>query len=257
MADETVHFYPGLNVITGASGSGKSVLVRPRAADVPCTSICSERLCPSSSPQMGAVSQLCGAAVLDEHVRPPATVAVLEALFCVGKEHEAAVSALVPPDAPPTQAGTLLVQRELHTSPLAPSARSVCRVNGKSVPLRLLRSLGSLLVDVNGQGSAASLCDASAVLALLDARAGCGAEAARFGAAWVWARSADADAVAAAASAPASQEEAAELEQLVQAVAAAAPQPGEDEQLRRRMRRYEATRTASEACAAARHALRC
>jgi len=204
---------------------------------------------------MGAVSQLCGAAVLDEHVRPPATVAVLEALFCVGEEHGAAVSALVPPDAPPAQAGTLLVQRELHTSPLAPSARSVCRVNGKSVPLRLLRSLGTLLVDVNGQGSAAFLCDAAAVLALLDARAGCGAEAARFGAAWVWARSAAADAAAAAASAPASQEEAAELEQLVQAVADAAPQPGEDEQLRRRLKRYEAARTASEACAAARHVL--
>ena len=29
VAEDTVHFSPGLNVITGESGSGKSVLVRP------------------------------------------------------------------------------------------------------------------------------------------------------------------------------------------------------------------------------------
>lgn len=82
--EQVVRFTPGLNVITGASGSGKSVLVRlcllVRGVSCllpPYKGEC-EALKPRCSAQMDAIAQLCGAPMLDEHVRPPADSASLE-----------------------------------------------------------------------------------------------------------------------------------------------------------------------------------
>ena len=86
--EQVVHFAPGLNVITGASGSGKSVLVRaagPGDAAVHQPAVVSEleltlvcRHVAACVSQMDAIAQLCGAPMLDEHVRPPADSATLE-----------------------------------------------------------------------------------------------------------------------------------------------------------------------------------
>jgi DNA repair ATPase RecN len=138
--------------------------------------------------------------------------------------------------------------------------RSACRVNGRAVPLRVLRALGAALVDVNGQGAAAALDSASGaggggVLALLDARARCSGDAARFGAALVWARTAEAEAASSAARGPASEEEAASLAELAQDVAAADVAPGEDGALRARLRALEAHRASGEAVGRAAQAL--
>lgn len=53
MADETVELRPGLNVVTGESGAGKSVLV-------------------------SALGQLLGFPAIDNCIRPPATCASVE-----------------------------------------------------------------------------------------------------------------------------------------------------------------------------------
>ena len=49
----------------------------------------------------------------------------------------------------------LRIRREIRTE--AGSMRSACYVNGTATSLRVLRELGSALVDVNGQNSAQSL----------------------------------------------------------------------------------------------------
>ena len=259
MDDLSVSFTPGFNVITGASGSGKSLLVRarPPGANPGCGS-------PSPAGQMDAISQVCGAPVLDEHVRAPASVALLEATFHVGASHSAAVTALLQDTGlADTDEKVLVLRRELQAvaaEGTAPAGtRSACRVNGRPVPLRMLRALGSMLVDINGQGAAASLGaeegGRGGVMPLLDARAGLASASTRFAAALVCARTTAAEAEAVASRAPTSEEEAEQLAALVEEVDAANPEAGEDELLRRTLRRLEARRAASEACGRAGEAL--
>ena len=146
--------------------------------------------------------------------------------------------------------GTLVLHRQLQDPP-----RSVCKVNGKVVPLRLLRALGAVLVDVNGQGAAQQLGDSAACVALLDARAGTSHMAAQFGAALVWARTAETEAARARAAAPSSPEEAAAMQALVDEVADVDPQPGEEVALKRTLKRLDASRAALDSCALATQAL--
>lgn len=155
-----------------------------------------------------------------------------------------------PADTPPATPNTLVLHRLLQEPP-----RSVCKVNGRVVPLRVLRSLGALLVDVNGQGAAQQLGDSAACVALLDARAGTTPLAAQFGAALVWARTAEGEAAKARAAAPGSPEEAAAMQVLVDDVAEVDPQPGEEASLKRTLKRLDASRAALDSCALAAQAL--
>jgi DNA repair protein RecN (Recombination protein N) len=133
--------------------------------------------------------------------------------------------------------------------------RSLCKVNGRAVPLRVLRALGSVLVDVNGQGAAQQLGDSAACVQLLDARAGTAQLAAQFGASLVWARTAEGEAARARAAAPSSQEEADAMQALVDDVAEAEPEAGEDVALKRQLKVLDASRAALDSCAMASQAL--
>ena len=128
-------------------------------------------------------------------------------------------------------------------------------MNGRAVPLRVLRALGSVLVDVNGQGAAQQLGDSAACVALLDARAGTTQLAAQFGASLVWARTAEGEAARARAAAPSSQEEADAMQALVDDVAEAEPEAGEDVALKRQLKVLDASRAALDSCALATQAL--
>lgn len=128
-------------------------------------------------------------------------------------------------------------------------------MNGRAVPLRVLRALGNVLVDVNGQGAAQQLGDSAACVALLDARAGTAQLAAQFGASLVWARTAEGEAARARAAAPSSQEEADAMQALVDDVAEAEPEPGEDAAIKRQLKRLDASRAALDSCALASQAL--
>ena len=68
--EQYVHFHPGLNVITGQSGSGKSVL-------------------------LDAISQLCGAPAREESIRTGEECAVIEGTFRVGDDKITQVSAVL------------------------------------------------------------------------------------------------------------------------------------------------------------------
>lgn len=194
--EQCVHFHPGLNIITGQSGSGKSVM-------------------------LDAISQLCGAPAREESIRTGEECAVIEGTFRVGGDKITQVSAvlakyglLLPAvfsssehkdfhtsrsvgyegddtrvmNCENTSSGTMVVlhvERQLVflsssftkdvSSPslqVPKRLRSVCRVNGTNVPLKALRELSGTLVDFNGQGSASDIAGEDAQLQLLDSLGG-------------------------------------------------------------------------------------
>jgi DNA repair ATPase RecN len=169
-----VSFHPRLNIITGQSGSGKSVLLE-------------------------AIAQLCGASAREECIRSGADCAELEGRFCVGRDTITEINSVlrkqdVPELAEPSSSQSsveLVVERRLaYIDDQRPGSgvdqqsadinqrqtqrriRSVCRVNNTVVPVKCLRELGKVLIDFNGQGTAGSIADEEAQKQLLDDWAG-------------------------------------------------------------------------------------
>ncbi|OUS42734.1 DNA repair protein recN [Ostreococcus tauri] len=166
VSEQTVEFERGLNVITGKSGSGKSVL-------------------------LDAIAQICGSPAKEESIRADTSGAKLEATFHVATESLGMIYDVVndqitsiaskdgksvKPFGPDKEdKNALKISRELQyvdSNGKTKRIRSVCRINGRVVPLKALKALGDILMDFNGQGAASTLSDEGAQLALLDEWAG-------------------------------------------------------------------------------------
>ncbi|MGI6200953.1 MAG: DNA repair protein RecN [Christensenellales bacterium] len=132
----TVPFDGGLNIITGETGAGKSILI-------------------------DAVNLVLGGRADRELIRRGESRALVEALF----------EGPLPPAARQTleelglyeAGGSLILSRELSEN-----GRSLCRVNGRMVPLSQLKAVSRFLVDVHGQHEHQSLLDAKEHLGILD-----------------------------------------------------------------------------------------
>lgn len=148
---ERVGFSAGLNVVTGETGAGKSVL-------------------------FAALGLALGERASTELVRTGAKSATVEARFSIepGSPAHALLRAEGLGDGP-----EVLIQR---TVPARGSGRSL--VNGESVALPLLRRLGRLLVDYAGQHEQHTLLDPEAQLSLLDEFAGLEQELSGMDTAW-------------------------------------------------------------------------
>ncbi|GLC69764.1 hypothetical protein PLESTF_000877600 [Pleodorina starrii] len=259
VSEQTVRLGPGLNVITGESGSGKSVLVE-------------------------AFSQVLGAPAPQECVRAPADMAVIEGTFLVGEEQLAAVRQLLASCGLPQRVlsplaadgggggggansssggggggGTagqgafrLTVRREISQAP-AGGLRSRVFLNGGATSLRVLREMGALLVDSNGQHASMSLRDSTTQLDLLDRIAGTAPLADSYCAAL--ARLRDLEGRLDELDELDDEQERATMQKLVDAVAKLRIQPGEERELRRTLKKMEARRVAVEQCGLVRMAL--
>ena len=134
-----------------------------------------------------AIAQLCGAPAREEGIRSGADCAELQGRFCVGVDTLTEVGSILRKHDVPElsrlsssqSTAKLFVERRLvyivdnrpGSDVEDPNAelnqeahhqtqrriRSVCRVNGTTVPVKCLRELGKVLVDFNGQGTAASI----------------------------------------------------------------------------------------------------
>ncbi len=123
-----LRFEPGFNVITGETGAGKSILI-------------------------DAVSLLVGGRADREMVRAEARRAVVEGTFDLEQGVEAAIGPILARESlEGDDERTLILTREVRAD-----GRGVCRVNGVTVPLALLREIGEVLVDIHGQGEHLSL----------------------------------------------------------------------------------------------------
>ena len=141
----TVEFGPGLCVLTGETGAGKSLLV-------------------------AALAALRGGRTSAELVRHGAEAAVVEAVFA--GEALAQVAPLVTELGLEAPAGgeELVLRRQVGRD-----GRSRALVNDQVVTLATLRTLGSQLIDLHGQHEHQVLLDEARHTALLDAAGGLGA----------------------------------------------------------------------------------
>ena len=138
-----MEFTEGLNILTGETGAGKSVLI-------------------------GSVNLALGEKADASVIRDGAKEALIEMVFTV--EEEAVLSAIRDMDLPVEEDGQIILQRRILPN------RSVAKVSGESVTLKQLRQLAALLINIHGQNDQLSLLDASAQTALLDGLAGEAAE---------------------------------------------------------------------------------
>jgi DNA repair protein RecN (Recombination protein N) len=136
--DITVEFEPGLNVLTGETGAGKSILI-------------------------GALALLLGERADRTLIRSGADQCLAEALFTLA-DSEAVDAVLEDHGLPPTEGGELLLRRVLTT---AGATRSF--VNDGPVTLQVLRRIGEALVDMHGPYDHQSLLQPAAQMDLLDA----------------------------------------------------------------------------------------
>jgi len=137
--DLQLSFAPGFSVLTGETGAGKSIIV-------------------------DAVDLVLGGRADSTVVRAGARRALVEAVFRLNSRQRAALAPLLEREGlEADDVDLLLLGREVRLN-----GRNICRINGRSVPLRLLREVAEGLVDIHGQSEHLSLLRPREQLALLD-----------------------------------------------------------------------------------------
>lgn len=143
-----IHFSPGLNVITGETGAGKSLMV-------------------------DALATTLGGRPEPETIRAGADEAHLEAVFADLPQDPDLATALEEAGAAPED-GALVVSRTLRRE-----GRNTGRLNGRAVVQSALTAVGQRLVDIHGQGDYMSLLRPAEHLGLVDRFAGLAGERAQ------------------------------------------------------------------------------
>lgn len=130
-----VEFGPGLNILTGETGAGKSIL-------------------------MGSVNLALGQKMSKELLRDPGQPALVELVFQV--ENPRCLKALKKKDIP-VEDGQFIISRRLTGN------RSISRLNGEICTAAQIREISSLLLDIHGQHEHQSLLYQEHQLEILDA----------------------------------------------------------------------------------------
>lgn len=134
--DAEIEFGDGLNIITGETGAGKSILI-------------------------GALGLVLGMRASADVIRTGEDRCRVEAEFRIPEGH--AIGASLSEQGIELDDGALIVRREVLSE-----GRSRCFVNGLAIPARNLQALGKLLVDLHGQHDHQSLLDPERHLDFLD-----------------------------------------------------------------------------------------
>lgn len=132
--EATVEFKNGLNIMTGETGAGKSVII-------------------------GSCMLALGGKARPDIVRDGAESAYVELVFSVEKESESYFRDLgIDPED-----GIIVMSRKMA------AGRSVSRINGETVSLKTLRDAAARLIDIYGQNEYHTLMDTENHLTILDA----------------------------------------------------------------------------------------
>ena len=130
-----VEFTKGLNILTGETGAGKSII-------------------------LGSVNLALGGKYSADIIRKGAEYGYVELTFFV--ENKTQAEALKRKDIFPED-GVVVLSRKLM------SKRSISKINGETVPIALLKEAASILIDIHGQHEHQSLLYKKNHLTILDA----------------------------------------------------------------------------------------
>ncbi len=134
-----IEFFDGLNVLTGETGAGKSVII-------------------------GAIQIILGEKVTKNVIRTGEEKADVSAIFYPSDQAWEMLEKL---GIEKTEDETLLIYREISQS-----GRGVCRINGVMCQLSMLKEVAGVLVNIHGQQDTSLLYSESRQLELIDSRAG-------------------------------------------------------------------------------------
>jgi DNA repair protein RecN (Recombination protein N) len=128
---------PGFTVLTGETGAGKSIII-------------------------DALQAALGTRVAADSVRRDAPAASVEAIFELAGDERAVLGATLEEYGMEAD-DTLILRREISAG-----GRSTARLNGRAVPVSVLNTIGSALVDIHGQSEHLSVLRRDHQLTVLD-----------------------------------------------------------------------------------------
>ena len=129
----------GLNVLTGETGAGKSILI-------------------------DSINAVLGERVSKDLIRNGKDKAIIEAIF---QYESKAIDKILEEAGIDNEDGTLILSREISLS-----GKNTCRINGRLVNVSMLKQIGELLLDIHGQHDNQSLLKTETHISLLDAFGG-------------------------------------------------------------------------------------
>ncbi|MCQ3938446.1 MAG: DNA repair protein RecN [Chloroflexi bacterium] len=133
-----LRFGPGLIILTGETGAGKSII-------------------------LDAVVMLIGGKADTTFIRTESDAAFVEGVFQLKGPEREAVHEILNREELMDDPDYVVLMREVRRE-----GRSLARINGRTVNVGLLKEIGALLVDIHGQAEHLSLLDPRAHLGLLD-----------------------------------------------------------------------------------------
>jgi len=137
-----IEFEEGLNVLTGETGAGKSIIIE-------------------------AIDLILGGYTTSDLIRDGEISLIVEGLFLLSPLEKELINNLNPDLKIVDEEGTLLIRREVNKK-----GRNKCWVNQRLVNLSLLQDIGNFLVDLHGQHNHQSLLDTSKHIDLMDSLGG-------------------------------------------------------------------------------------
>lgn len=136
--EQEVTFGRGMNILTGETGAGKSVII-------------------------GSINLALGAKADKDYIRAGADYALIELIFSLNEQQRGQVREM---ELPLEDENMLILQRKIMPG------KSICRVCGESVTASQLKKLAPCLLDVYGQHEHQSLLKPSSYRKMLDAYVG-------------------------------------------------------------------------------------
>ncbi len=133
--EQEIEFSKGLNILTGETGAGKSVVI-------------------------GSVSLALGGKADAGLIRTGEEYALVELVFGIENEHQ--IQLLKNMDIPVDEDGTVVIQRKLTQS------RSISKVCGETVTTRQLKEISNILINIHGQNDHQELLHKRKHLEILD-----------------------------------------------------------------------------------------
>jgi DNA repair protein RecN (Recombination protein N) len=138
--DLGLEFGPGLNIFSGETGAGKSILI-------------------------DAISGILGEKMTTSQIRGGYEKATLEGIFDIADQPR--VREILEESGVDVDEPTLILRRELYSS-----GRGRCFANASQIPVSKLKAIGEYLIDIHGQNEHQSIVKVSRHRELLDSFAG-------------------------------------------------------------------------------------